>query len=434
VLYRLSDLPALLRTPVGRAKVREACYCHAWPATFHLAGAYRRRVIRRTRIVAVVGSFGKTTTTRAVTAALGRPTEPSVNRNFSSYLAEVLLRVQRDDRHAVLEVGIGHPGEMERYARLLRPDLAVVTSVGSEHNRYLGNLESTRAQKVQMVRALPRSGLAVLNWDDPNVRWMADQTRARVRTFGLGPDCEVRASEVVLEWPRGTRFRLQAGGRTEQVRTRLLGKPMVYALLAAVAVGLGAGVPFDTLLPRLEALGPTPGRLEVVGLANGALLLRDDFKSTVETVDAALDLLAEVPAERRLVVLGEIDDPPLGSTTEYQRLGERVGRLAARAVIVGSEDCFRQYAAGAKLAGLEAPALFQAGPSVRPAIDLLRQDLRPGDVVLIKGRWGQRLDRVTLALSGQQVGCEITSCSARAARCAACPMLARGWGGLRVVT
>jgi UDP-N-acetylmuramyl pentapeptide synthase len=434
MLYQLSDLPALLRTPVGRAKLREACYCHAWPLASRLAGAYRRRTVRQTRVVAVVGSYGKTTTARAVAAALGRPPEPTVNRNFSSYLAEAVLRIRPGDRHAVIEVGIGHPGEMERYARLLRPDLAVVTSIGSEHNRYLGDLEHTRTEKVQMVRALTGSGLAVLNWDDPNVRWMAGQTRARVRTFGLGAECDVRASQVALDWPRGTRFTLQAAGQTRQVTTRLIGQPMVYALLAAVAVGLEAGCSLDRLLARLAHLGPTPGRLEVVSLPRRIWLLRDDFKATVETIDAALDVLAEVPAERRIVVLGEIDDPPAGRPNDYQRLGERVGQLAARAVFVGEAESFQQYAAGAHQAGLGAEALVYAGPSPRAAAALLQQDLRAGDVVLVKGRWGQRLDRVALALAGRQVGCEISYCSARAARCGACPMLERGWRGRRVVT
>jgi UDP-N-acetylmuramoyl-tripeptide--D-alanyl-D-alanine ligase len=241
---------------------------------------------------------------------------------------------------------------------------------------------------------------------------MAGQTRARVRRFGLGAACDIRAVGVALDWPRGTRFTLQAAGQTRQVTTRLIGRPMVYALLAAVAVGLEAGCGLDRLLARLARLGPTPGRLEAVSLPQRVWLLRDDFKATVETIDAALDVLAEVPAERRIVVLGEIDDPPADRPPDYQRLGERVGRLAARAVFVGGVESFQQYA----------------------AVALLQQDLRAGDVVLVKGRWGQRLDRVALALAGRQVGCDISYCSARAARCGACPMLARGWRSRRIVT
>jgi UDP-N-acetylmuramyl pentapeptide synthase len=389
---------------------------------------------RRTQIVAVVGSFGKTTTARTVATALGKMADPKVSKNFSSYVAESVLRIGRAEGQAVIEVGIECPGEMARYARLVRPDVVVVTAVGSEHNYALGSLEDTRAEKVQMVRALPRAGLAVLNWDDPNVRWMAGQTAARVRSFGFGADCQVRASEVALEWPRGTRFRLWVAGQTHEVRTRLIGRPGVYAILAAVAVVLEAGFDLEDVLPRLEALGPTPGRLELVGLPNGAYLLRDDFKSTEETFDAALDVLAEAPATRRMVVLGEIDCPPDGGPPSYHRVGERVGRVASRAVVVGKAESFQQYVAGVSRAGLDADAFVQAGTSPRAALEVLRQTLGPGDVVLIKGSWVQRLDRVALGLAGRQVGCEITFCAVRQTRCDRCPMLERGWGGLQVIT
>jgi UDP-N-acetylmuramyl pentapeptide synthase len=432
--YGLADVPALLRTPVGRATIGKGCFRRAWPLFSRLAGAYRLSIARDTRVVAVVGSFGKTTTTRAVVAALGRRSGRAVGRNHSSYLAAGVLRIRPNDAHAVFEVGIERPGEMARYARLLRPDVVVVTAVGSEHNYALGTLENTRAEKSQMARALPSEGLAVLNWDDPNVRWMAGQTGARVRTFGLGADCQIRASEVALEWPRGTRFRLQVAGQSHEVRTRLIGQPMVYALLAAVAVALEAGFELDEVLPRLETLGPTPGRLEVVELPNGAVLLRDDHKSTVETIDAALDVLAEVPARRRLIVLGQIDCAPDGGQASYQRVGERVGRVASRAVIVGRDERFQQYAAGASHAGLAGDAFVHAGTNVHSAIDLLRRDVGPGDVVLVKGGWAQRLDRVALALAGRRVNCDIAHCTLRTGRCAHCPMLERGWGGLNMPT
>jgi hypothetical protein len=99
-------------------------------------------------------------------------------------------------------------------------------------------------------------------------------------------------------------------------------------------------------------------------------------------------------------------------------------------MIVGAQESFRHYAAGATRAGRGADALVHAGPSVRAAIERLQQELGPGDVVLIKGGWSQRLERVALALAGLRVGCAIPYCSARGGPCARCPMLERGWGGL----
>jgi UDP-N-acetylmuramoyl-tripeptide--D-alanyl-D-alanine ligase len=244
-----------------------------------------------------------------VAAALGRDPD-ALKENYFSFVAAALLSIRPRDRHAVVEIGIDRIGQMTRYARLARPNIAVVTSVGSEHNRSLPNLAVTRAEKAAMVRALEPSGLAVLNGDDPNVRWMRTQTRAAVRTFGFDEGNDVWASDVAIDWPYGTRFTLHANGEVRRARVQLLARHMVYSVLAAVTVALAEGFSLDSVLPAIEALLPTPGRLEPVPLSNGAFLLRDDFKSTLETIETALAVLAEIPAERRIVVLGDVEEPP----------------------------------------------------------------------------------------------------------------------------
>jgi UDP-N-acetylmuramyl pentapeptide synthase len=161
-----------------------------------------------------------------------------------------------------------------------------------------------------MVRALTRDGLAVLNGDDRNVLWMRGETRARVVTYGRGEHNDVVFGDVRLDWPRGTRFRVHAGGVSGELHVRLLGWPMMYAVTAAVATALALGVPFDTIAERLATLTPTPGRLEPVELPGGVTLLRDDYKSTLETVDSALDVLESIPAKRKLVVIGDVSSRP----------------------------------------------------------------------------------------------------------------------------
>jgi UDP-N-acetylmuramoyl-tripeptide--D-alanyl-D-alanine ligase len=429
--YSVGDLPALVRTPLGRSQLGWGVYHRAWPLLRPIATLYRRTLVGDTRVVAVAGSLGKTTTARAVTAALGRQPQPRIEFNSWSALAEAVLRIQPHDRHAVIEVSLSRPGQVAPYLRLLRPDLVVVTSIASEHNRSFRTLEGARAEKAKMVRGLAPTGLAVLNGDDPHVLWMAEQTCARVMTFGFGEGNDVRASEMALDWPRGTGFTLHVGGETRSVRIRLLGRPGVHAVLAAVAVALAEGFTLDQALPALEALPPTPGRLQPLQLANGAFLLRDDYKSALETIDSALDLLAEVPARRRVVVLGDVSEPPGSQGPIYRRLGERVGQIAARAIFVGGN--FQRYWVGAKQAGLPRNASFDAGTSVLRAAEVVRADLGPGDVVLIKGRDTQRLDRVVLALAGRRVGCTIKFCDVVRTRCDECPMLERGWNGLRVM-
>lgn len=431
--YRLRDIPDLMRSPLGRRQLRSSIRQFLWPVLKRLAMLYRLTLIRRTRIVAVVGSFGKTTTTRTLCAAIGCPLLAARGANAGSSLAESLLRIRPWHRHAVIEVGIDRRGEMATYARMIRPNIAVVTRVGSEHNSSLGTLEGTREEKAAMVRALPRSGIAVLNGDDGNVLWMQSQTKARTITFGFNETNTVRASEVSLSgWPDATTFTLHVNGITRNVRMRLIGKPMVYPILAAIAVSCAEGYTPDHVLPALQNIQPTPGRLEPVPLSNGAIILRDEFKSAVETVEAALDVLAQIPAKRRIVVLGQVTEPIGEQGPIYRHLGSRIGRIASRAIFI----CDRRdtaCSAGATAAGMPREAIVKLGRNFFKAIDLLRDDLGPGDVVLIKGRITERLDRISLALAGRSVNCRIDICRSRLVPCAECPMLERGWNQARLV-
>jgi UDP-N-acetylmuramoyl-tripeptide--D-alanyl-D-alanine ligase len=241
----------------------------------------------------------------------------------------------------------------------------------------------------------------------------------------------VRATDVALDWPRGTRFRLLCQGRSREVRTRLFGRHHVYPILAAVAVGLALGLDPERTLPALERLAPSRGRLQLVALADGVELLRDDHKSTLETVERALDLLAEIPDRRRLVVMGEVSEPPGSQGPLYRGLGARVAAIAAGLVVVGGN--FQRYAAGATAAGMPRDRIVDAGRDVLAAAAAVRAMQKPGDVVLVKGRDTQHLARVALALGGRPVRCAIPECSLKVCGCDDCPMLERGWRGRRPV-
>ena len=394
----------------------------AWPQLRILAGLYRRTLARRVRIVAVVGSYGKTTTSAAASLVLGLA--PVALGNSYAGLALRLLRLRPWQRHAVFEVAIDGPGQMEAYGPMLRPDLTVVTTIGSEHHRSLGTLDVTQAEKGRMVEALGPKGIAVLNQDDPRVAAMAGLCVGRVITYGLSDEADVRATEVAIDWPHGTRLLLHVAGRTMPVRLRLLGRVMVYPFLAAVAVAHAEGVPLERAVAALEAMPPRRGRLQLEPLPNGAWLVRDDFKSSVETIDAALDVLAELPG-RRIVVIGSVSEPPGSQGPIYRRLGERLAEMATQVIVVSSE--FQRYAAGARAGGLPRSALVDARHDVRAAWEAVRADLQPGDVVLVKGRDTERLDRVGLALQGRDVRCVIDFCDLRGIRCEDCPKLETGW-------
>jgi UDP-N-acetylmuramyl pentapeptide synthase len=409
------------RSSFGHRALRQEAYRAAWPLLGSAAALYRLTAAHNTRFVAVIGSLGKTTTARAVHAALHASDHYRVGPSQWSGLAYRMLCTPPGRRHKVLEVGVDGFGQMRRFAALLRPDVAVVTSIASEHNRSFRTLAVTRSEKSAMVAALPSDGVAVLNGDDPNVMWMAGRTRARVVTCGFGTENTVRAEDVRLCWPRGTSFGLRAAGESRCVQIRLVGAPMVRCILAAVATALAEGISLDECLPRLEQLEPTVGRMQPVSLPGGAFVLRDDYKSTLEAMDAALDALAQVEAPRRIVVFGDVAEAPGSAGPMYRRLGSRIAGIASLAIFVGGSA--RRYATGARRAGMDGSRIVRVSRGLREAVDTLRSELRKGDVVLIKGRREQRLERITLSLTGRTVDCGLILCPTHGPQCDDCPML-----------
>jgi len=432
MLYRVRDIPALLRTPVGRFQFIKGVHYRCWPILSRIALLYRRTLVRKTRVVTVVGSYGKSTTIRCLACVLQAPIQPQSAGNSWSQVAQAILRLRRLQRHGVIEIGIDGTKQMVEYARMVLPDIVVVTSIGSEHHRSLGTLEVTRNEKAEMVRILPESGIAVLNGDDPNVVWMKSQTRARIITFGLRATNDIYATGVSLNWPHGTRFILHARGEQRNFEVKLIGSYMLYPVLAAIAVARAEGFSLDQIQPALENLPPTPGRMQPMELPNGAWILRDDFKSSLETIHAALEIFSQISARRKILLLGEVSEPPGSQGPIYRDIGARFAPIVSRAVLVGKS--FQRYAAGARRTGVNMSGFLLESHSVLEAAAILCEELKPGDVLLIKGRHDQRLERVALSLMGARVKCNIRRCRIKGMPCATCAMLESGWDGRRIVT
>ena len=216
------------------------------------------------------------------------------------------------------------------------------------------------------------------------------------------------------------RLTLHAGGETRLLQLRLVGRHMVYPALAAVAVGLAEGRTLNEVTAALEELTPGLGKMQPLPLVNGAFALQDDAKGAAATFDAALDTLAAIPAPYKTVVFGEIRYPPLPEAATYGRLGERIAAIADRAIFVGGR--FEDYRAGAIRGGLQEDR-FHRAEHAQDAITLLRNAVDPGEVVLLKGLWQQRLGRVGLALSGRDVQCRADPCPFKRTMCSECPFL-----------
>ena len=421
-MHRIREISALPFAAMGRRRLWMATRAYAWPVTFPLASVYRKTVIRRAPVIAVVGSFGKTTTARAVAAAFGQdPAHFEWGLNHQGFLAEALLRAKPGGNVIVLEVGIKRKGAMRRYARLVRPNIVVVTSIGTEHHLTLGSVAEIVNEKAEMLRRLPPTGTAILNGDDPNVANMVQETKAAALTFGFGADCDVRASEYRLDGASGATFDLHVANTTRRQRTRLVGRHQVYAVLAAIAAVYAGGRDLDAACRVLENLAPTPRRLAPLALENGTVLLVDDYKTVLETVHAALETLDTFPADKKILVLGEIFEPPGDVDEVYADVGRRAARIADQVVFVGPSQAFDSLAEGAAEEGAGAQ---HAGDDIHRAACLARAEMASESVLVLKGFGRQRFERIALLLAGETVTCKRPTCHASLTwPCATCPYL-----------
>jgi UDP-N-acetylmuramoyl-tripeptide--D-alanyl-D-alanine ligase len=419
------EVPQLLQTPFGRMELWKEFLDRSWPILSRVARWYRRLLLRRTCIIAVTGTYGKTTAQRAVTVALGMKPGKVEKSSSQSGVAKALLLTRPWQHFAPFEVGIFGPGQMIEYAQMMQPDIVVVNSIGMEHQRAFKTLENTRDEKAQLLTGIPPHGIAILNGDDPHVLWMKGTTTRRVITYGFNDTNEVRASDWQMIWPEGSRFQVHLNGVTYPLRTRLHARHMAYPVLAALAVVYATNQDMVAAVTALERLTPARSRMQVVKLPNGARIIQDDYKSSPETIETALDFLRAIPADRRLVVLGNVTEPPDPQRQVYRMIGRRFAQFADLAFLLGSMD--QAYASGAAAAGMARERIFKFRNDLRQAIEVLRKTLQPGDVLIVKGRLYDHLERITLALSGQKIECWRTECRSRAYRCSNCPMLEKGW-------
>jgi len=349
------------------------------------------------RVVAITGSAGKTTTKEAVATALGAKfnvLKSRGNLNNAFGLPLQLLRLKQEHEIAVVEMGMNHPGEVAALARIAAPDWGVVTNVGTAHieNFAEGQAGIARA-KFELVAALPLSGVVFLNCDDPYVSQFGRDYLGRVVYFGRGPcaDPQILEAHEDLE---GLHLKFRAGEREAALTLHMLGEHNASNALAALAVALEAGVDLDAAVKALESLTAGDKRGEVMEIG-GATILNDCYNSNPEALRSMIRTLAGRPAQRRILVAGEM----LEQGEQGPALHAACGRAAAEAgldLVAGVGGNAVHLATAACAGGVAAIFL----PDAEAAGRWLCGRLRQGDVVLVKGSRGVHLERVIEAIEG----------------------------------
>ena len=357
------------------------------------------------RVIGVTGSAGKTTTKECIARVLSTKfnvlkTEGNLNNHFGVPLT--LLRLEPHHEVAVLEMGMNHAGEIRALAKIAEPNWGVVSNVGTAHIEFFAaGMDGIARAKRELIEALPPGGLAFLNGDDVRVRMFAESVDVQSVLYGTSEACTVRAANIEDHGLNGTDFDAMVDGgdhrwsRPWPMVLRLPGRHNVLNALAAIAVGEWSGVPAMDAIGALESMRPTEKRGSLLAWRD-AEIVNDTYNSNPAALLSMIEALRRTEAKRRILVAGEmLELGPTGAALHAQ-----CGEAAADGgihLLLGVRGLAQSLVDAAKQRGLAAE--FVQTPE--EAGEWLRNNLRPGDVVLLKASRGVRLERALAALESE---------------------------------
>lgn len=357
-------------------------------------------------VIGLTGSSGKTSTKDMlgqVLAAHGTTIAPKGSYNNEIGLPLTVLRADEGTRYLVLEMGSRGIGHLKYLCEIAPPSVGLVLNVGSAHVGEFGSKERTALAKGELIEALPKDGLAVLNADDPLVAPMRSRTVARVMTFGESVDADVRATGIELGPDGRASFLLHADeyGEPVPVALRVVGEHQVANALAVAAAALGIGLPLDAVARELSAaVALSAGRMAVSERADGVVVIDDAYNANPESVRAALNALAALararPGARTWAVLGPMLELGGRSGEEHDAVGRLAVRLGVDRLVAVGEGAARIHAGAGHEGSWGEESVMVADPDA--ALALVRAELRPGDVVLVKASNSIGLGRIAKAL------------------------------------
>jgi UDP-N-acetylmuramoyl-tripeptide--D-alanyl-D-alanine ligase len=371
-------------------------------------GKLARAVIDRApglTVVGITGSTGKTTT-KDLIAQLIETVGPTVapRESFNNEIGHPLtvLKITSQTQYLISELAARGLGHITELCQIAPPSLGAVLCVGHAHTGEFGSLERIAEAKGELPAALPADGVAVLNADDHRVAAMAARTQARVVTFGMSPQADVRAERVTTDDLGRAGFTLVMPSGTASVRLQLHGQHNVCNALAAAALAAELGMPVADIAAGLSAaVARSRWRMEVTQRPDGVTVVNDAYNANPDSMRAAIAALATMArGGRGLAVLGEMAELGDAASQLHEEMGAAAAKAGVAVLIVVGEQ------AAPMLAGAKAVPSWQgellAVPDAAAAVRALTDRLRNGDVVLVKASHAIGLERVALALTGER--------------------------------
>ena len=362
--------------------------------SIHLARQYAK-LYDSSKFIGVIGSVGKEAAVEACKSVLSQKYKTITTKsNIDPILniTKAILGMTPNIQKCVLEMETRYLGEMDFYLSLVKPKTVIVTNISYDDSQFLGSLEDVIFEKAKLLKQLPEDGVAILNWDDLETRKLSNKSKGSVVYFGCNPEsCTIWAGNIKVEDFK-TCFELNLGVERVRVTYNLLGKNQLYSALAAAALGVVFDIPLTKIKIALESIEGLEDRLQVVSGPSGSTILSDAYNSSPSTVEEAIETLIEIPARRRVAVIGEIRELGRFSDTLHRGVARKLYKEKIDLVFLGTGDALIIADELKNLGFLE--ERVEANLQNSQLVAKLLKSLGKGDVCLISGSIANRLDEV----------------------------------------
>lgn len=397
------DKNGLLRGAVRALKFR-----------YRMLQARRGRARGKSLFIGVTGSSGKSTTTALLSHILAARSRVDMQLLYGTIMPLIgtLIRQRGAADFVVIEIGASGIGSIAPMAKLLRPDVAIVTMVRLEHFAAFRTLERVAEEKGALVEAVEPGGLAILNADDEHAMGMSKRTRERVVTFGQSPGADFNIIDPRAAYPDGLTLTVRWRGGELALRSELPAAHFWVPVAAAVTAALELGVPPQTIVERVASFRPVKSRGETLAVPGGPRFLLDTAKAPWHSLNLAFDMVGQASARRKRIVLGNISDYA-GSTRKYGAAYRSAREVSDEVIFVGDNSHRSRAPQEDRDAGRAISSV-----SVKPVSDHIRQTAVEDELILLKGSQNLHLERIALAWT-HDVKCWADTCG-RKIDCRAC--------------
>ena len=363
-------------------------------------------------IIGIVGSFGKTSATNAIYHILPNSQKTDTNLDTVFSLPLTINNLKKSTEYLVLEMGVDHKNEMDFHLDLVKPNIIVFTGITPVHSDkdHMGSLEGIKQEKGKAAKALSTSDIIIYNFDDKNVKDIADKAKAKKISYSK----TTKKADIYLEKyqinPQGTYYLIKSNisNKSYRLNTKLYGKFFADSFMAAIAIMENQELPITSSLKKLEQIRPLKGRMSLKNFFNHSTLLSDQLRANPASVKAGLETVNDLAKyfKRTVIVLGEMGE--LGSQTkvEHEEIGKFINKFEFDYVLgIGpnTKHILEKIT-------IEMTKTKYFGNPVQAAEYLKTINIRENDLVYLKASLLRHLERVEMILSGKKVNCDVLSC------------------------